>query len=612
MKGWSCRATKIIVAIARFRLLFLMVLIHLLILIHGSMTRFPNVDELGHLPAAVSHWAFSKFDLYRVSPPLIPLVAGFLPSLSGIEFDWRLYSDHVGVRPEFAIGVEYLDRAKLGALHDYIAARLCCTLFSVVGVVVLTAWAYEAMGLVSAHVVCAFWCFCPNILAFAPTLIPDVGSVSMGIMACYFFWKYAKCPSLRRAAFAGFCLGLALLAKLTWITAIVTLPVTAAMCIVFLGGPWSIQLLRKRASDLAVSVVAAFLVLNVGYLCEGSFQRLRDYEFCSEMLGGSLRDGQKQGNRFAQTWIGKLPVPLPRNYVLGIDYLKHEVEEEKFSFLMGETKLGSWPHYYIMTTIFKTPETTLLASAVGLAVLSIGISRRMASQHEIMTFMFLGVPASICFASVSFQGGFNHHHRYVLMIYPLLFMLAGYVASPAATAILKARITFVKSGEWSFAVPFAIMLVTLSALSSLRVHPFYTSYFNTASGGPQNGWRLLGFSNIDWGQDLLEVEKWIKENPQSRPLSFELSYFGMNGELFGLPQAYPPLLPKDASVDTVRPSQTQWWIVSVKHLCNTPGHEGMEYLQQLEPVDRIAYAYHVYRIDPLPVDKPELNQGASP
>lgn len=380
----------------------------------------------------------------------------------------------------------------------------------------------------------------------------------------------------------------------------------------FLGGPWSIQLLRKRASDLAVSVGAAFLVLNVGYLCEGSFQRLRDYEFCSEMLGGSLRDGQKQGNRFAQTWIGKLPVPLPRNYVLGIDYLKHEVEEEKFSFLMGETKLGSWPHYYIMTTIFKTPETTLLASAVGLAVLSIGISRRMASQHEIMTFMFLGVPASICFASISFQGGFNHHHRYVLMIYPLLFMLAGYVASPAATAILKARITFVKSGEWSFAVPFAIMLVTLSALSSLRVHPFYTSYFNTASGGPQNGWRLLGFSNIDWGQDLLEVEKWIKENPQSRPLSFELSYFGMNGELFGLPQAYPPLLPKDASVDTVRPSQTQWWIVSVKHLCNTPGHEGMEYLQQIEPVDRIAYAYHVYRIDPLPVAKSKLNQGASP
>jgi hypothetical protein len=156
--------------------------------------------------------------------------------------------------------------------------------------------------------------------------------------------------------------------------------------------------------------------------------------------------------------------------------------------------------------------------------------------------------------------------------------------------------------------------VSLSAVSSLRVHPHYTSYFNTLSGGPENGWRLLGFSNIDWGQDILEVDKWLKENAEKRPLVLDIDYFGMNGDLFDVPTSNPPQLPSDASILEVRKSitETQWWIISVKKLYNLPGHDGIQYLQQIEPVDRIAYAYHVYRIDPLPVAKPELSQGASP
>ncbi len=60
-----------------------------------------------------------------------------------------------------------------------------------------------------------------------------------------------------------------------------------------------------------------------------------------------------------------------------------------------------------------------------------------------------------------------------------------------------------------------------------------------ASGGPSNGWKVLGFSNIDWGQDLLFVDKWIKDHPECRPLAFELDYFGMNGELFEMEKRSP-------------------------------------------------------------------------
>lgn len=45
-------------------------------------------------------------------------------------------------------------------------------------------------------------------------------------------------------------------------------------------------------------------------------------------------------------------------------------------------------------------------------------------------------------------------------------------------------------------------------------------------------------------------------------------------------------------------SRSQCCIISVKRLYNYPDHDGVEYLQQIEPVDKIAYAYHVYYMEP--------------
>lgn len=168
------------------------------------------------------------------------------------------------------------------------------------------------------------------------------------------------------------------------------------------------------------------------------------------------------------------------------------------------------------------------------------------------------------------------------MIYPVMFVLAAFPASKYVEA------------RWPKVV--AVLLCGWMVVSSLSVAPHFLSYFNTASGGPENGWKLLGFSNIDWGQDLLEVDGWIKEHPECRPLRFELDYFNVNGELFDLPPASPPRLPTGASDVDALPGKTEWWIVSVKQLYDRPGYPGLEYLQQLEPFDKIAYSYHVYKM----------------
>jgi hypothetical protein len=564
---------------------------------------FPNVDEVGHLPAGVSHWKYARFDLYRVNPPLVRLLC---TSVSNSEqFDWSLYSERVGLRPEFDIGLGFLGHRKLHVMTSYFGPRIVAVSLSVLGLLIGYCWLKRLFSNCFVPLAFAlFWAFSPMILANAPTICPDIGATSSGLLMILAYWVYTIQPSKTAASMAGLAFGTAVLTKLTWLTGAVTLPAIAIISIVYLQ-PHLMKEWRSRLFELLMATLLAGLVINLGYGLEKSLRPLAEFQFCCKTFGGENAHRFNPTNSyFGSSWVSMVRVPFPQNFILGIDYLKYEVEEKKWSFLNGEWKFGSWSYYYIMSTLYKTPEPTLLGALVGLGVLLTGIRRKMVVPEVISMFLFLIIPAAVCFASVSLQGGFNHHHRYVLMIYPPMFALAAYIASPVGIQLLRFRLPFLGPEKRSIAVPLALTLAVLSAASSLRVHPYYTSYFNTLSGGPENGWRLLGFSNIDWGQDILEVDKWLKAHPDRRPLVMDIDYFEMNGNLFDVPTSMPPKLPKGASVDEVRRSitETQWWIISVKKLYNLPDQKGLEYLQQLQPVEKIAYAYHVYRIDPLPAD----------
>ena len=566
-----------------------MLFAHVGLLVHGIFYHFPNVDEIAHLPAGVSHWAFVRFDLYKVSPPLVQVVSGLPRYLLGETYDWTLYSVDPGVRPEFVIGRDRLQQAGLGIHREFILPRLFCVPFSILGAVVLTIWCNRLFGRLSAHVVCAFWCFCPNILAHAQTIIPDVGSVTMGLIAAYGYWTYWKTPTIGNAAWAGFLFGLALLTKLTWLTGVVSFPLAMGLCLALdrqqlAARPW-----RMRLVDLFISHSVALFILNDGYFFEGTLTPLGEFRFCSESLGGPGTTLRKPGNRFTETWMAVIPVPVPRNYLQGIDFLRYEVETRYWSFLFGEWRKGSWWYYYLITTLVKTPIPTLLAVGLGAAA----FWRHWSTQAK-CALILLGLPAFVAFASISLQGGFNHHHRYVLQIYPPLYLLAAGCAQ-----------TSLRRSWWS---RLCVTLCCLSAMASLSVWPHYLGFFNQSVGGPREGWKVLGFSNIDWGQDLLVVDRWIQEHPTARPCSVQSEFFNVDNSFFGLPKANIPRLPLRSnppiSTEAAPAANRQpaplpedgWYIINVRQLYDLPGHSGLGYFRLLEPTDRIGYSFMIYHV----------------
>jgi hypothetical protein len=49
--------------------------------------------------------------------------------------------------------------------------------------------------------------------------------------------------------------------------------------------------------------------------------------------------------RFAESWLRELPVPLPENYVMGLDHQRWDFETGMLSYLRGEYRQGGWWYY---------------------------------------------------------------------------------------------------------------------------------------------------------------------------------------------------------------------------------------------------------------------------
>jgi hypothetical protein len=67
------------------------------------------------------------------------------------------------------------------------------------------------------------------------------------------------------------------------------------------------------------------------------------------------------------------------------------------------------------------------------------------------------------------------------------------------------------------------VLAIWTIADTLRTWPNYLAYFNEFIVGPRNGYHWLGDSNLDWGQDLKELKRFMVGRGIDR---VQLSYFG--------------------------------------------------------------------------------------
>jgi hypothetical protein len=401
-------------------------------------------------------------------------------------------------------------------------------------------------------------------------MTPDVGCASLGAWASFRLWRWLREPSWTAALVAGIGLGLANLAKAAWLVLLVLWPLLTLFWIVATPGAGGISAAGRRLAQLALAVSVAGLLIQAVYRFEGVGMRLGDYPFVSPRLTSQPEAAPGQGaiNRFRGTWLGSLPILLPREYLLGLDTQLASFDRGRPAFLLGQWKHGGWWYYYLVAALFKVP-----LGAWVLLVLTIAYRLR----HGLPTAMcrdevVLLAPAVGYLLVISLLGGINRHFRYVLPALPLLYIWLSSAVS-----------------RWQQRAPWwrAVALGALGwfVLSSLSVLPHSQTYFNELCGGPRGGYRVLLGSNVDWGQHLYFLQRWVRQHPEAQPLYGALSYGGVPPEFLGIPLQPMPRAPLDG-----------WYAVSVDRLYAPSAP--WPYLFQLRPVATVGYAIHIYHIPP--------------
>ncbi len=392
-------------------------LTHAALLASAARWNSPTFDEIAHLPAGISHWKLGRFELYRVNPPLVRMVAALPVLAMDAQADWGSFRGSPGTRSEFDVGRDFMTGNNRRSFWLFTVARWACIPFSLVGAYVCYQWARELFGL-SAGLVCVLlWCFSPNILAYGPVITPDLGATSLGLAAAYLFWRWLKAPGWSAAVLAGVVLGLAELTKLTWLVLFPLWP--ARWVVVRLAArerqPWSAW--RGQTAQLAAVLLLGLYVLNASYGFDGTFTQLSEYRFISQTLRGDDARAEPHllGNRFAGTWLGAVPVPLPKDYVAGIDEQKEDFEKGRHSYLRGEIRGGGWWYYYLYALAVKVP---LGAWALILLASILMVCRTGQYAAHWRDELVLLAPLVVVLVFVSSETGFGHHLRYVLPIFP--------------------------------------------------------------------------------------------------------------------------------------------------------------------------------------------------
>jgi hypothetical protein len=398
----------------------------------------------------------------------------------------------------------------------------------------------------------------PNLLAHSALATTDLATTATYYTAVYAWWRYWQGRKIKWWLLAAIFLGLALATKLT---AILLLPVLFLQAILYTGRGRDFW--RPMRIWLGLLPVAALVVWFV-------------YGF---ELGP----------------MDNLPVAVPMpSYLRSWQTVLNHVDSGHQSFFWGDLSKRGWWFYFPVTFLIKTPLMTFLLLLIACLVV-------IRQRRFWRTALFLLIPVGALFAA-AIVSKLNIGYRHILPALPFLLVFG----STAVLFLRRWRITQILLGlglAWSF-------------ITVLWQHPHHLAYFNPVVGGTAQGYRYLGDSNLDWGQDL----KLLVETVAADPRDWFVSYHGVGDPAYyGL--AEESLIDLKAARETFAAANPPpgRYAISVNHLHGLiPDADLFDWFWRQQPASHIGGSIQVYDVgeqadgewiaqcmDPVPLLTPE-------
>jgi hypothetical protein len=536
----------------------------------------PTMDEQNHIARGLAFLRTRDPRLSLEHPPLINAISA-LPLLTMPEL--RLPTDH----PSWERREGWYEFADL-FLWRYNDQPGLIVFLSRLPVVFL----HLALGLAGYAVAVRLWgsasalpalillLFEPNLLAHGRYATTDMGGTLFAFLATVsIWWMWEARGSARwwRLLLAALLMGLAFGSKLSTLGFVLVWLLLAVLPLFPARGPQTEPYLRgaaRRAGQLLLAGLGSVVVVWAVFGLEWDL-----FRFANPAL------------QPLNAWRGPMPT-----FWAGLEQIALLAGEGRAtSFLLGRFSADGFVSYFPVAFLVKTPFALLLLIPLAASFL---LAVRGTRRRAVVLLV-----AACGFFALTMASALNIGYRHALPAIPFLLVLVAGMAGDELAAAWR------RQHPDGAALPRVALATGLAAAvaATLLVHPHYLSFFNAPSGGMENGYRMLVDSNVDWGQDLLRLKAWMRENDV---VSVKLSWFGTaEPEAYDLTYDPLPGFPKapffplwwDVPFDTAQP-EPGIYAISATNLAELPlrveEKQVFAYFRAREPDDRIGGSILIY------------------
>jgi 4-amino-4-deoxy-L-arabinose transferase-like glycosyltransferase len=354
----------------------------------------------------------------------------------------------------------------------------------------------ELFGPVAALIATFLLATEPNIIGNSIVVQNDIASALALLLFVVTLKKFLSDGGATGAFALGGALGIALATKYSLI-------VLAPVSIVFVVVRAIRQLIAKRSSIPSV-IGSTFIVFITAYVILIGFyafhvDRLDANE--STMIASWIYLSGHSAETL-QRLLMWLPPLLPRYFVYGIDMVVQDSRDGRAAFLLGQVSDTGWRYYFPVAFALKTTIPFLISSICGLVW---GVYQAVRQKRYAVLYAVL---PGVLYLGLTMTSHLNIGVRHLLPMFPFVAIVgAGFISTAIEFALKRGR---------ARAVAIAVLAVLPVLLIAISTFPNYLTYFSPLAGGTARGWQTLSDSNVETGQEVKTLARYLKDHGEHR------------------------------------------------------------------------------------------------